>query len=105
VCDSLLFLLLLLEIVCHQGYYPRIFYPGLHAVRDRFLSRFESVYYIKQFSNGGTLLRRYGEDWLLFYRNVANSCTTLLKSYPERPEFRLVEDDLRRQRAGDLRGS
>lgn len=29
------------------GYYPRLFYPGLWKVRERFLSRFESVYYVK----------------------------------------------------------
>jgi hypothetical protein len=85
-----------------QGYYPRLFYPGLHAVKDRFLSRFEPVYYIKQFSNGGTLLRRHGEDWMLYYRNAANNHTSLLKSYSDRPEFRLVEDDLRLARTRDL---
>lgn len=83
------------------GYYPRIFYPGLHAVKDRFLSRFEPVYYVKQFSNGGTLFRAYPSQWLLFYTPVEAGTSKLVRSFESRPEFRLVEDLLRNERTAD----
>jgi Domain of unknown function (DUF1995) len=84
------------------SYYPRLFYPGLHKTKDRFLSLFEETYYWKQFSNGGTLLRRYGEEWTLLYRNAANSETSMLTTFRERPQFRVVEDILRARRNEDL---
>jgi hypothetical protein len=84
------------------GYYPRLFYPGLWRAKVRFLSRFREVYYIKMFSNGGTLMRRYGEAWTLRYRNRDNSETTVLRTFESRPEFRLVEDLLRAERTRDL---
>lgn len=84
------------------GYYPRIFYPGLHKVKDRFLSRFEETYYLKMFSNGGTLMRRYGEPWTLRYRNTNNDVTVLLETFDKRPEFVQVENTLRNARTQDL---
>jgi hypothetical protein len=62
--------------------------PGIFKLRDDKKER-------KQFSNGGTILRCYGEDWMLFYRNSAKNHKSLLTSYSDRPEIRLVVDDLR----------
>jgi Domain of unknown function (DUF1995) len=84
------------------SYYPKVFYPGLHKTKNRFLSRFKETYYWKQFSNGGTLLRRYGGDWSLLYRNADNDETVLLQVFPQRPQFRVVEDLLRARRNADL---
>ncbi|PXF46101.1 hypothetical protein BWQ96_04107 [Gracilariopsis chorda] len=84
------------------GYYPRLFYPGLHKARDKVLKRFEEIYYIKSFSNGGTLLRRFPEGWKLFYADKDG--TTLIWEGEERPEFRWVEQQLGRKRMEDLAG-
>lgn len=83
------------------GYYPKIFYPGLHKAYDAFLNEFESVYYVKQFSNGGTLLRAYPEKWLLYYDSL-NGEREVLWSGDDRPAFREVERMLRERRTKDL---
>ncbi|KAI0567572.1 hypothetical protein FGB62_1g525 [Gracilaria domingensis] len=82
------------------SYYPRFFYPGLHKAKEKILNRFEEVYYIKTFSNGGTLLRRYPEDWKLFY--AGRQGTQLIWEGVNRPEFRWVEQQLSTKRTEDL---
>ncbi|CAM9479525.1 unnamed protein product [Ectocarpus sp. 13 AM-2016] len=44
------------------GYYPRIFFPGLYNAKERFLKKFETVYYLKALP-GGWIFRRAPEDW------------------------------------------
>lgn len=83
------------------GYYPRLFYPGLHAVKDRFLSRFCETYYLKMFSNGGTLLRRYPDIWRLFYRSRSGEVMEVW-SGEQRPEFKDVERLLVETREKDV---
>lgn len=83
------------------GYYPRLFYPGLHAVKDRFLSRFKETYYLKMFSNGGTLLRRLPDVWRLFYQQRDGEVVQVWEG-EQRPDFRDVEKLLAQTRAEDL---
>jgi hypothetical protein len=45
-----------------QGYYPRIFYPGLYNVKERMLKNFEPVFYLKP-AQGGFIFRKYPEEW------------------------------------------
>lgn len=84
------------------GYYPRIFYPGLWKVKERFLTKFEECYYVKMLSNGGTLIKRYGQDWILFY--AAKEGYEVLWKGEQRPQFPFVEGLLRerleRERTG-----
>eukprot|EP00177_Eucheuma_denticulatum_P006189 GFKZ01011291.1.p1 GENE.GFKZ01011291.1~~GFKZ01011291.1.p1 ORF type:complete len:301 (-),score=27.72 GFKZ01011291.1:157-939(-) len=80
------------------SYYPRLFYPGLWNVKTRFLSRFEPVYYIKQFAGGGTLFRCYPDKWTLFYARGE-----VVWEGDEKPEFREVERLLRERRMADLK--
>ncbi|CAN8073384.1 unnamed protein product [Agarophyton chilense] len=84
------------------SYYPRLFYPGLYKAKEKILNRFEEVYYIKSFSNGGTLLKRYPEDWKLFY--AGRDDTKLIWEGVERPEFRWIEQQLSSKRTEDLVG-
>lgn len=72
-----------------SSYYPRLFYPGLYKVKERFLSRFEEAYYIKMFANGGTLMRRFPDGWRLFY--AALDGLKEVWSGQSRPEPRMVE--------------
>lgn len=44
------------------GYYPRIFYPGLYNATERFLKKFETIYYLKALP-GGWIFRKAPEDW------------------------------------------
>lgn len=82
------------------GYYPRVFYPGLYKAKTRFLSRFQAAYYVKQFSNGGTLMRAFPEPWTLFYAGGGTS--EVLWSGDERPDFVDVERMLAKRRMEDL---
>ena len=68
------------------GYYPRLFYPKLHQVKDRFLTKFESVYFFKPFSSQpGTLFRKYAEPWQTLYFLPDGSKYKLLQEDDERP--------------------
>lgn len=83
------------------SYYPRLFYPNLHKVKDRFLSRFVEAYYLKPLSNGGTLYRCYPGEWKLFYSRRDGS-TSEVASYTQRPSFRTVEQLLTKYRQEEL---
>lgn len=83
------------------GYYPRLFYPGLHRAKDNLLGRFEETYYLKMFSNGGTLLRIFPDHWRLFYTSMGGE-RELVWEGEERPAFREVERILSGQRTRDL---
>lgn len=55
------------------GFYPAIFFPKLAATVDRFWKRFESVFYLKPFSDKGVygwLYRVYPEPWQVVYESV-----------------------------------
>lgn len=84
------------------GYYPRLFYPGLFKVKTRFLSRFEAAYYVKQFSNGGTLMRCFPEPWTLFYKSAEGGETRVVWTGEERPDFVEVERILAAKRVEDM---
>lgn len=80
------------------SYYPRLFYPGLWNVKTRFLSRFEPVYYVKQFAGGGTLFRCYPDKWTLLYAQGE-----VIWEGDDKPEFRDVERLLRERKMADLK--
>lgn len=82
-------------------YYPRFFYPKLHQVKERFLSRFNEVYYLKMLSNGGTLYRCFPDDWKLFY-SQRDGKITQIATYSERPSFSTVEKLLSQRRQEEL---
>ncbi|KAL7520341.1 hypothetical protein ACHAWX_005065 [Stephanocyclus meneghinianus] len=55
------------------GFYPAIFFPKLAATVDRFYNKFESVFYLKPFSDKGVygwLYRVYPEPWQVVSENV-----------------------------------
>lgn len=83
------------------SYYPRFFYPRLHAVKERFLCKFVEAYYIKSFSNGGVLFRSYPDKWRLFY-TFRNGNADVIWSGDSRPGFRDVERMLAQSREKDL---
>lgn len=83
------------------SYYPRLFYPKLHKVKDRFLSRFVETYYLKPLSNGGTLYRCFPNEWKLFYSR-RDGTVDQIASYADRPSFRTVEQLLSQRRQEDL---
>lgn len=87
-----------------SNYYPRLFYPGLHAAKNRFLSKFGEVYYLKPFSNGGTLFKRYPDIWRLFYTQRSGE-TVQVWSGDTRPPFVQVEKQLSQCRQDDLLSS
>lgn len=86
------------------NYYPRLFYPGLHAVKNRFLSKFLEVYYLKPFSNGGTLYRSYPDFWRLFYTGRDGNAVQVW-SGGTRPQFSEVEKLLKQCRQDDMLSS
>ena len=96
-------------VVCVNGdldrvrgaYYPRLFYPGLYKVKEKFLSMFEEVFYVKAFSNGGSLMRRFPEKWRLFYKGTGDMREVWTGD--DRPDFKDVERILRDCRTADLR--
>lgn len=83
------------------AYYPRLFYPGLHAVKTRFLSRFNEAYYIKIFSNGGVLFRSFPDAWRLFYSTLEGKSLQIW-SGNERPQFVEIERILAQSRQDDI---
>ena len=57
------------------GFYPAIFFPKLAASVDRFYNKFESVFYLKPFSDKGVygwLYRVYPEPWQVVWENVTS---------------------------------
>ena len=55
------------------GFYPAVFFPKLAATVDRFYNKFESVFYLKPFSDKGVygwLYRVYPENWQVVLENV-----------------------------------
>jgi hypothetical protein len=55
------------------GFYPAVFFPKLAATVDRFYNKFESVFYLKPFSDKGVygwLYRVYPEPWQVVYEKV-----------------------------------
>lgn len=84
------------------GYYPRLFYPRLWNVKTRFLSKFVAVYYIKMFSNGGTLFRCFPDNWKMFYNGKEGM--KVLWEGEERPRFVEMEKLLAERRRRDLVG-
>jgi hypothetical protein len=63
----------LLACTKRGGFYPGVFFPKLAATIDRFYNKFESVFYLKPFSDKGVygwLYRVYPEPWQVFYEDV-----------------------------------
>ena len=55
------------------GFYPAVFFPKLATTIDRFYKKFESVFYLKPFSDKGVygwLYRVYPEPWQVVYEKV-----------------------------------
>jgi hypothetical protein len=55
------------------GFYPAVFFPKLAQTVDRFYNKFDSVFYIKPFSDKGVygwLYRVYPEPWQIVWENV-----------------------------------
>eukprot|EP00903_Cladosiphon_okamuranus_P016598 g15311.t1 len=75
------------------GYYPRIFFPGLHNAKERFLKNFETVYYLKALPGGWIFKASGNEDWQIV--SIAQSEkggkraveSRVLESTPVRPEY------------------
>ncbi|CAN0202294.1 unnamed protein product [Ectocarpus sp. 12 AP-2014] len=74
------------------GYYPRIFFPGLYNAKERFLKKFETVYYLKALP-GGWIFRRAPEDWQVVSaaqsekRGQRAAESKVLSSTPDRPDY------------------
>ncbi|CAM9991962.1 unnamed protein product, partial [Choristocarpus tenellus] len=73
------------------GYYPRIFYPGLHQAKERFLGNFETAYYLKALP-GGWLFRKQPDDWQVESavergKGGGSSMPTVLETSSERPDY------------------
>ncbi|KAK4523119.1 hypothetical protein GAYE_PCTG36G1010 [Galdieria yellowstonensis] len=73
------------------GYYPRFLYPKLHATKDKCLTKFEPVYYVRFFVNGA-LIRRYPNPWQIVYEEKGRLYCILEKK--ERPDFQTVRSCL-----------
>jgi hypothetical protein len=55
------------------GFYPAVFFPKLARTVDRFYTKFESVFYVKPFSDKGVygwLYRVYPEPWQVVWEDV-----------------------------------
>lgn len=85
-----------LDKIRSDSYYPKWFYPKLHKVRTRFLTRFKETYYIKFLSNNGTLIKLYDRPWTLFYK------TGIIWQDSDRPQFKMVEKLLSQAKQDDL---
>lgn len=88
-----------LDKIRSDSYYPKWFYPKLHKVRTRFLTRFKETYYIKFLSNNGTLIKLYDRPWTLFYK------TGIIWQDADRPQFKMVEKLLSQAKQDDLLSS
>ncbi|CAM9238919.1 unnamed protein product [Chrysoparadoxa australica] len=67
------------------SYYPKFFYPGLYKARERFLSDFEPVYYLKPLPQGW-IFRKYPEDWQV-QGSQGGGPYKLLEQNPARPDY------------------
>ena len=55
------------------GFYPAVFFPKLATTVDRFYNKFDSVFYVKPFSDKGVygwLYRVYPEPWQVVWEDV-----------------------------------
>jgi hypothetical protein len=94
-----------------SGYYPRIFYPFLYNVSERFFKAFESVFYMKPVT-GGLLYRKSPEAWqqvATYYDPKAKKgkkivLTSVVKTTMERPKYNDVAETLKREGARLSRG-
>ncbi|CAN0160461.1 unnamed protein product [Pylaiella littoralis] len=74
------------------GYYPRIFFPALYNAKERFLKKFETVYYLKALP-GGWIFRKAPEDWQIVSiaqmekRGLRGVESRVLESTPDRPDY------------------
>lgn len=78
-----------------SGYYPRWQFPEVTACGDRFLSRFEAVYFLKPLQvkgRVGWLLRAYGEPWQLHAQERDGS--SLVELFDTRPTYETLRDRL-----------
>ncbi|GJD10206.1 hypothetical protein Gasu2_44140 [Galdieria sulphuraria] len=73
------------------GYYPRFLYPKLYATKDKCLTKFEPVYYVRFFVNGA-LIRRYPNPWQIVYEE--EGCLYCILERNERPDFQTVRNSL-----------
>ncbi|KAA8497018.1 Protein LOW PSII ACCUMULATION 3, chloroplastic [Porphyridium purpureum] len=79
-----------------SGYYPRLFYPKLHQTKDRFLCKFEPVFFYKPFGSGlGTLYRKFPADWQTLFHVKDGGGYRLLSQDAQRPEYKVVEQNFR----------
>lgn len=75
------------------GYYPRIFFPGLYNAKERFLKKFETVYYLKALPGGWIFKASAAEDWQIVSIAQTESRgkraveSRVLETTPERPEY------------------
>jgi len=76
------------------GYYPRLFYPGLYSVKERYLQKFEPIYYLKPLA-GGWIFRKYPEDWQLLFEAKGTKPITI-ESFETRPEFNYASSKLKK---------
>lgn len=74
-----------------SGYYPRFLYPKLHATKDKCLTKFEPVYYVRFFVNGA-LIRRYPKPWQIVYEKGGR--LYCLSEMDKRPDFQTVRNTL-----------
>eukprot|EP00871_Galdieria_phlegrea_P003836 jgi/Galph1/4453/GphlegSOOS_G3105.1 len=79
-----------------SGYYPKIFYPRLHKAKDRYLIKFEPVYYVKFISNGA-LIRRYPEHWQILYLEKDHNLYCIHQT-KERPDFHSISYQLKQHK-------
>jgi hypothetical protein len=78
-----------------SGYYPRWQFPEVTACGDRFLSRFEAVYFLKSLQvkgRVGWLLRAHGEPWQLHAQDRDGS--SLVELFDVRPPYETMRDRL-----------
>lgn len=100
------------------GYYPRIFYPGLYNVKERYLKFFEPVYYLKPVQ-GGLLFRAFPGPWqqILTYYDPTTTTNTgggkkakkvvlseVVATSTERPAYNDAVNALKRAAAAMARG-
>ncbi|KAJ8600709.1 hypothetical protein CTAYLR_003919 [Chrysophaeum taylorii] len=76
------------------GYYPRIFFPKLADCIDRFVSRFETIFYLKPLSDkgrSGWLFRVYPEPWQVVAQSRDSSDVVVLASETRPSYFEAIE--------------
>uniref|UniRef100_A0A7S3JY64 DUF1995 domain-containing protein n=1 Tax=Aureoumbra lagunensis TaxID=44058 RepID=A0A7S3JY64_9STRA len=81
------------------GYYPPIIFPKLASCVDRFISRFETLLYLKSLNEkgrGGWIFRVYPEDWQVHLQDRAGGNTLLVLQSATRPTYQEAVDALLR---------